>query len=172
MTEASTTHSTMTLSVESAAGGLLHEEPQPGLRRCPLAIESGFGDAESLCRRRVLEPREVAQLDEARLGRVLRHQLLQGFIEDDEVDLLMALVSDVRDVQSHAPGLPTPLHPVLVPGMVDEDVTHGRRCGAVEPSTIPIDSLLTPEAQPGLMNEGGRLQRMAGRKSRAKGSAC
>ena len=51
---------------------------------------------------------------------------------------------------------------LFAPGIINENSAHGFGCGVEEmDASVPLDVLHSGKAQPGLVNEGGRLQSLA-----------
>jgi len=136
---------------------------QPGAGEGPPALGGGDGDAQRAGRLGGGQAGEEAELDQAGLVRLLGGQAGQGGVEVEQV--LGGLGDAVELLQRHAPPPPAVLDGLLAAGVVDEDVPHGLGTGGVEVVAALPGALDIPadEAEVGIVDEGGGLERLARR---------
>ena len=127
----------------------------------PMALDGCAGNPESICRLFLGQAGEVAELHEPCLDRVLGFEFRQSFVKGEEVHG----GGRGRDVD----GVDVlPLQPAAVPlgslaaGVLDEDTPYRLgRCREEMPAPIPPLSLLAiDQAEVGLVDQGGRLERL------------
>ena len=142
---------------------LAHVPVEPGLGIGPVPVRRAQGDAQG--RRGLLgrEPREVAELDDLRSRRLLGGQPLEHVVECEKV-VGAPLRFDVQVLQIDA-GPPAAVpDAALPPGPLDEEAAHRLGRGAEEvAAAVPVGvGLAAYQPQVGLVDQGGRLQGLAG----------
>src|SRR5262245_696653 len=136
---------------------------QPGPDVAPLPVQGARRQAEDFRRLIRRQPAEVAQQHDLRLRGVLFLQLFQGLVDGEDV-LRGRLDDGTGLVQLLAPPPAAPHGAGLAPRLLDEDVAHGAGGGEEEVlPRLPGDVALVGQAQVGLVDQGRRLQRLAGR---------
>src|SRR5262245_27794300 len=114
------------------AGPAVDRYPEPAAGVRPVLLGGGERDAQRGGRLLGGEAGEEPELDQLGLARVLRLELPEGLVQDEQavaVPLLRGRL-DVVEVEpaASAPGLAG----LLVPGPVDEDAAHGLGGGGEE----------------------------------------
>lgn len=146
------------LGHSGVAAGLV----KPGLGVGPPALRGRLGDVEDLGSLFGGEPDEVTQLDQFGLGRVDGRELLEGFVEGEEL-VLSAGGGDVDVIHLDPLGSPTMALGTLASGPVHEDAPHGLGGSGEEMGAVlPVWLCIGAEAEPGFVDQGGGLEGVSG----------
>ena len=129
----------------------------------PVAVDRAHRLAEDAGRLLHAQPGEVAEHDDLRQVRLLGLELLDRLVQRQQV-VGRRLDEGHPFGQLDAPALAAVLVTGLAARLLDEDLAHGPRRGAEEVApALPAGILVADQPQVGLVDQGGRLERLPGR---------
>jgi hypothetical protein len=136
---------------------------QPQARDAPTAHDGRFAAAQRVRRLRHRQTAEETQLDDASELGIHRRQTRQGLVERQQIARVLLEQLD-HLLQRHALAAGDALVRPATPRVVDQHAAHSARGDAQEVLAVrEADGVGgTGEPQPGLVDQGRRLQRVAG----------
>jgi hypothetical protein len=133
---------------------------EPGPRVLPVSVGHRPGEPQCLARLLDGEPAEKVKVSYPRRGGVFLAETGEQLIQrQHEVGVLREGTDLIEQLEPHPPS--SPLQPLAVPGVVDQDPPHRfRRSGEeVRPA---LELLVADQPQIGLMDQGGGVKRVPG----------
>ncbi len=137
---------------------------KPGAGIGPHPFGTALGDAQQSRRLDVGQADEEPHFNELGSDRILDSVLVQGFVDGQQL-LVVAGCREVERIELDALKLAPVFEAVLAAGFLNQNAAHGLgRRGEEVAATVPGRGLpVLGQAQPGLVDQRGRLEGLAGR---------
>ena len=129
----------------------------------PVTLHGFGGDAERLGYFLVLQAREVPQLDDLGLDCILSRQVVQGFIDLEDL-VLFRLCYELGFIERHALLTAAVAKPPFTPDVFHQDAPHGFGRGGKEMATsFPARLAVSDQSQPCFVDQRRGLKRLSRR---------